>query len=74
MRTIALVATVAALAGCGEDPQIANRVKQDAALNSGTGVGAPFTAPGWKAGDRNSWEQHLKTRTQMGQNDYVKVQ
>ena len=73
MRAIILVAAAAALAACGEDPQVANRVKQDAALHSGTGVGAPFSASGWKAGDRNSWEQQLKTRTQAGQNDYLRV-
>ena len=33
----------------------------------------PFTAPGWKPGDKVSWEQQLKTRTQNGQNDYAKV-
>ena len=73
---LAIVAAAAALvlAACGETPQTANRVRQDTASYSGTGVAAPFTAPGWKAGDRNSWEQQLKTRTQMGQNDYAKVQ
>ena len=73
MRAIVLATAVMALAACGEDPQVANRTRQDAAAHSGTGVGA-FTASGWKSGDRNSWEQQLKTRAQMGQNDYVKVQ
>ena len=36
----------------------------------GTGIAA-FTAPGWKPGDKTSWEQQLKTRTQNGQNDYA---
>ena len=70
-RALLLLAVAAALAGCGEQPQIANRTTQDSALYLGTGK--PFQATGWKAGDRNSWEQQLKTRTQMGQNDYVKV-
>ena len=29
-----------------------------------------FTDAGWKAGDKASWEEHLKVRTQRGQNDY----
>ena len=59
------------LAGCGEQPQTATGVKSDAAPFQGTGK--PFVSGGWKAGDRNSWEQHLKTRLQQGQNDYAKV-
>ncbi|TFZ03005.1 hypothetical protein EZ313_17440 [Ramlibacter henchirensis] len=73
MRTLLITAAVLGLAACGEDPQIANRVKQDAASFQGTGKAAPYMASGWKAGDRGSWEAQLKTRTQMGQNDYAKV-
>ena len=71
IRTALLITSAALLAACGEQPQIANRTVQDTALYQGTGK--PFQATGWKAGDRNSWEQQLKTRTQNGQNDYVKV-
>jgi len=73
MRVAATLCAALALAACGEDPQTANRGKQDAALFQGTGKKAPYVVDGWKAGDRNSWEQQLKTRTQMGQNDYAKV-
>lgn len=63
---------LALLAGCKEKPQtIGSNAKVDAQAWQGTGM--PFTAPGWKPGDRNSWEQELKVRTQMGQNDYNKV-
>ena len=71
IRLAASVAAVLALAACGEQPQIANRVKQDTAVFQGTGM--PYQAAGWKAGDRNSWEQQLKVRTQNGQNEYVKA-
>jgi hypothetical protein len=38
------------------------------------GVGdSPFVAPGWKAGDRTSWQQELKARAQYGQNDYTRM-
>ncbi len=70
----ALILAVAAfaLAACGERPQTLNTgVKLDAAPFQG--ASANFTAPGWKPGDQTSWEQHLKTRTQTGQNEYAKV-
>jgi hypothetical protein len=59
------------LAGCGEKPQALQTTKQDSASFQGTGM--PFVSPGWKPGDKTSWEQQLKTRTQQGQNDYAKV-
>jgi hypothetical protein len=71
--TLVIAAALFGLAACGESPQTANRVKQDNALFQGTGKSAPFMANGWKGGDRTSWEQQLKTRTQQGQNDYAKV-
>ena len=60
-----------ALAACSEAPQTASGVRSDSPAFQGTNM--PFTASGWKPGDRNSWEQQLKVRTQMGQNDYAKV-
>lgn len=30
----------------------------------------PYVAPGWTPGDKASWEDHLRRRTQM-QNDYA---
>ncbi|AMO24216.1 lipoprotein [Ramlibacter solisilvae] len=67
------VAAVAALAACSEKPQTmgGSNSKQDAAAFQGTGM--PYVATGWKPGDKTSWEQQLKTRAQMGQNDYNKV-
>ena len=71
-RNLILMAAVLALAACTEKPQTLNTgVKLDAAPFQG--ANANFTAPGWKQGDQTSWEQHMKTRTQMGQNDYAKV-
>ncbi len=72
-RTLMALGAVLALAACGEKPQTAGGIKQDTSSFAGTGAGAPFTAPGWKQGDKGSWEQHLKVRTQSGQNDYSKV-
>lgn len=70
-RSLILIATLAALAACTEKPQtLSSGVRQDAAAFQGTGMA--FTVPGWKPGDKTSWEQQLKTRTQ-NQNDYTKV-
>ena len=71
-RVLLIIWTFTALAACSENPQtIGSGVRQDTAAFQGTGM--PFTAPGWKQGDKTSWEQQLKTRTQNGQNDYTKV-
>ena len=71
-QILILITAVAALAACTEQPQTINGGNRpDTAAFQGTGMA--FTAPGWKQGDRNSWEQHLKTRAQNGQNDYAKV-
>ena len=60
------------LAACTEEPQkIGSNAKADTSAFQGTGK--PYAEKGWKAGDKASWEQHLKVRTQSGQNDYTKV-
>ena len=71
MRSALMASALLSLVGCGEKPQSLGSVKQDTASFQGTGL--PYAAPGWKQGDKSSWEQHLKTRTQQGQNDYAKV-
>ncbi|HEX9721229.1 MAG TPA: hypothetical protein VGA59_16035 [Ramlibacter sp.] len=76
-RKLILAAAVVALAACTDKPQTlesgvrATAAGPDSAAFQGTGM--PFAAPGWKPGDKVSWEQHLKTRTQNGQNDYTRV-
>jgi hypothetical protein len=70
-RVLLVVGAVCLLAACGDKPQTAGGAKQDAAPYTGTG--SAFVEPGWKAGDKVSWEQQLKNRTQSGQNDYSKV-
>jgi len=70
-RTLIATAVLIALGGCTESPQTATGIKSDAPAFQGTNM--PYAAAGWKQGDRNSWEQQLKTRAQTGQNDYAKV-
>jgi len=74
MRTVLVLSLAAlALAACAEREQTASGIKSDAAPFNGTNKQPPFTATGWKPGDRANWEQQLKVRTVNGQNDYVKV-
>lgn len=61
-----MVLSVAALTACGEKAQTLG-TKKDATAFSG--AENAFVATGWTAGDKNSWEQHLRARAQYGQND-----
>lgn len=70
--TLTAVLTLAGLSACTEKPQTGGGVTHDAAPYAGTG--SNFTQPGWKAGDKASWEQHLKARQQYGQNEYTRTQ
>jgi len=66
-----LIVALAALAACTEKPQtLGGGSRQDSPAFQGTGMA--FSVPGWKPGDKGSWEQQLKTRTQ-NQNDYTRV-
>jgi hypothetical protein len=63
---------VTGLTACGDKAQeLAGQPKFDAAPYTGTGVKV-FTESDWKAGDKNSWAQQLKTRAQYGQNDHTR--
>ena len=71
IRAVLITGVLVALAACTEKPQTASGVKSDTASFQGTGL--PYVAPGWKQGDKTSWEQQLKTRAQNTQNDYAKA-
>lgn len=55
------------LSACSERPQTAGARKADQSPSS-TAAGS-FTASGWTAGDRASWERQMATRAQT-QNEY----
>ncbi len=59
------------LVACGEKPQVLQSSKRD--VPAFQGAADPFVVPGWKAGERVSWEQGLKTRMQNSQNEYTKL-
>ncbi|MGH6637500.1 MAG: hypothetical protein ACREXN_07775 [Polaromonas sp.] len=68
---ISALVAAAGLAACGEKPQTAAGVKSD--VPAFQGAENQFVAPGWKPGDKTSWEQGLKARAQNTQNEYSKV-
>ena len=68
---VSSVAVALLLAGCTDKPQSAGGVKSDVAPYKG--VDNKFAAPGWNAGDKTSWEQALKARTQNTQNEYTRT-
>ncbi|MFN4361861.1 MAG: hypothetical protein ACK4F4_14185 [Hylemonella sp.] len=72
MKNILIAASVAGLlAACGEVDQSLAGVKSDAPAYNGTGKA--YVEPGWKPGDKASWESKLKARGQYGQNEYNRV-
>jgi len=71
MKTWMASTLLLALLACSEKPQELVQARQDAAAYTGTG--SAFTAKGWKAGDKTSWEQQLRARAQGGQNEYNKT-
>jgi hypothetical protein len=70
MRFLLLIGAAFGLAACAEQPQTANPRKSDTV--AWQGADNPYGAPGWKAGDKTSWEEQIRTRAQA-QNDYAKT-
>jgi hypothetical protein len=69
---MAMLGAAAALSACGDKPQtLHSGVKVDSHASQGTGM--PYAVQGWKQGDKPSWEQQVKNRTQQTQNEYTKV-
>jgi hypothetical protein len=67
---VCAVLLASGLSACGDKAQVlSGQPKLDAAPYTATGVQV-FTSSDWKAGDKNSWAQQLKTRAQYGQNDH----
>ena len=62
------IGTALMASGCNEKPQTATQRKADATAYSGSTVSG-YTAPGWKAGDKTSWEGQIRERNK-GQNEY----
>jgi major membrane immunogen (membrane-anchored lipoprotein) len=69
-RMSLILLSVAALTACGEKAQTLG-TKNDATAHSG--AANSFVESGWTAGDKTSWEQHLRARGQYGMNDHSRA-
>jgi hypothetical protein len=72
LGTAVLALAAFGLTGCGEEPQQGTQAARKVDTQSWDGAQAKFTANGWQAGDRASWERQLKERSQR-QNEYVRI-
>ena len=66
----AVMAAIVGLAACTEKPQTAATRKPDTKVWEVTDNA--FNAPGWKSGDKVSWEEQMRSRAQA-QNEYAKA-
>ena len=70
---LAAVAAVGLLSACGQAPEApAGTTAGKADKPAYQGAADAYMAQGWKAGDKASWEQHLRDRMQ-GQNEYART-
>ncbi len=67
-----VVASASVLGACGDRTQTIGVSNSKQADGNAWDVSSndPYVASGWTSGDRASWEDHLRRRTQM-QNDYA---
>jgi hypothetical protein len=65
----ALAALLVAIAGCGERSQTMSGSQKKSDAKAWEGGTSTSVAGGWKAGDKSSWEEEIRARTQ-GQNEY----
>jgi hypothetical protein len=72
LTSSAILLAMGVLCACGEKPQDRAGIRSDQPAQAGTGVAA-FTDPGWTAGDKASWSNHLKARANYGMNDHLRA-
>ena len=72
MKTAAILCVALFLVACGESPQDSLGSRTDKPAVAGTGV-AVYTDPGWKAGDKAGWANHLKASASYGQDDHARA-
>lgn len=73
MKNLMAITVVALLlAACGERDQSLPATASKSDTHSWEGTKGSFMDKGWTAGNKTTWEAHLRTRAQ-NQNEYVKV-
>jgi len=72
LATAVAASALLLLSACGEKPQTAG-MQHAADKEPWTGsIQKAFDAPGWKPGDKASWEAQIKQRNRS-QNEYVRM-
>lgn len=74
MKIIPVLAAAALVMAACTEPSQDMRPNAAKSVSEYDGTGTHFVAQGWTQGDKASWLQALKVRTQRGQNEYLKVQ
>lgn len=70
MRIAVAALAVLLLGACTEEPQTAGTRAAD--TQAWNGAQPAFDAPGWKPGDKASWDEQIKRRN-TNQNEYVRL-
>ena len=66
-----VLAAAVGMAACGESTSGTKTAKKSDA-KSWEGAGSTYAAPGWKPGDKASWDEQMRLRIQS-QNDYARA-
>lgn len=72
LTVAALTALSLGLVACSEPAQTTKAAYSKAEKPQWTGAANPFAAPGWQAGDEDSWRRQLQTRARA-QNEYTRT-
>ncbi len=69
---VASACLVLATAGCGERSQSSQVATRSSAQPEWEAAADPYVVPGWKSGDKASWQDQMTKRAQ-NQNEYLRM-
>ena len=73
MKSLLMFVCALSLAACGGPSGKADQALSKKAIEPTWDAAAgPFVAPGWKSGDKASWQEQITKRAQ-GQNEYLRA-
>lgn len=67
-----ILAPMILLSACGESAQAVTEDRYFPDVHASTGAKNAYVLPGWKPGDKTSWENQIRTRGQH-QNEYLRT-
>ena len=72
LRSCGVIVVASLAVACGEKPQTATASVKKVDGKVWEASDNAYVAPGWKAGDRTSWEEQMRKRAES-QNDYATI-